>query len=393
MAEPVEWLRAVVVNVVDPPRLADPEGNEFTVVLPLPPERGAQGVRSEGHARVTERVDAIGHDGTTRSRIISRVLMLMVTAVALYLVLPGLIAMFGSLPQLEAVFPAWFVPIFVLEAAAFVCIWVLVRDCTPTTVRRVRAAHRHTLSRALPGGAATGGATMYQMLTRAGFDRRDHQHHAHRGRDPVDRDAVRPAGARAARHAAQPRGAVRAAAGRAPRWRARRLPAHRRVRSCSSPTASSVASAPPSTGSCTTCCGAGPRPDAGAEAGQIARLRAHRAGRVVEAGGAGRVGQPAVRLPRALRQPPCGRLPGRPGVGALAFVAGSTLAMIPITPGGLGFVEAGLTGVLALRGGHAPARGVGNAALPVVLLLAPAAVGPRRVGALPAPPRLAFATT
>ena len=34
----------------------------------------------------------------------------------------------------------------------------------------------------------------------------------------------------------------------------------------------------------------------------------------------------------------------------LAFVAGSALAMIPITPGGLGFVEAGLTGVLALAG-------------------------------------------
>jgi uncharacterized protein (TIRG00374 family) len=34
----------------------------------------------------------------------------------------------------------------------------------------------------------------------------------------------------------------------------------------------------------------------------------------------------------------------------LAFVAGSALAMIPITPGGLGFVEAGLTGVLTLAG-------------------------------------------
>ena len=34
----------------------------------------------------------------------------------------------------------------------------------------------------------------------------------------------------------------------------------------------------------------------------------------------------------------------------LAYVAGSVLAMIPITPGGLGFVEAGLTGVLTLAG-------------------------------------------
>jgi uncharacterized protein (TIRG00374 family) len=122
---------------------------------------------------VTERVDAIGHDGHSRSRIIFRVLMLMVTAVALYLVLPGLIAMFGSLPQLEAVFPAWFVPIFVLEAAAFVCIWVLMRIALHTDDWFDIACAQLTgnaLSRALPGGAATGGATMYQMLTRSGFD-------------------------------------------------------------------------------------------------------------------------------------------------------------------------------------------------------------------------------
>ena len=39
-----------------------------------------------------------------------------------------------------------------------------------------------------------------------------------------------------------------------------------------------------------------------------------------------------------------------PGLVLLAFAAGQVLAMIPITPGGLGFVEAGLTGVLALAG-------------------------------------------
>jgi hypothetical protein len=34
----------------------------------------------------------------------------------------------------------------------------------------------------------------------------------------------------------------------------------------------------------------------------------------------------------------------------LAYTASMVLAMIPITPGGLGFVEAGLTGLLALAG-------------------------------------------
>jgi len=39
-----------------------------------------------------------------------------------------------------------------------------------------------------------------------------------------------------------------------------------------------------------------------------------------------------------------------PGLVLLAYAAGAVLVMIPITPGGLGFVEAGLTGVLALAG-------------------------------------------
>ena len=34
----------------------------------------------------------------------------------------------------------------------------------------------------------------------------------------------------------------------------------------------------------------------------------------------------------------------------LAYVAASALAMIPLTPGGLGFVEGGLIGVLTLAG-------------------------------------------
>jgi uncharacterized protein (TIRG00374 family) len=109
----------------------------------------------------------------SRRRIVMRVLVLAVTGVALYLVLPGLIAMFGSLPQLEDVFPAWFVPILVLEAAAFVCRWALMRIALHTDKWFDIACAQLTgnaLSRALPGGAATGGATMYSMLSRSGFD-------------------------------------------------------------------------------------------------------------------------------------------------------------------------------------------------------------------------------
>jgi hypothetical protein len=44
------------------------------------------------------------------------------------------------------------------------------------------------------------------------------------------------------------------------------------------------------------------------------------------------------------------RAEARPSLVLLAYVAASLLGMIPLTPGGLGFVEAGLVGLLALAG-------------------------------------------
>ena len=121
--------------------------------------------------RVTAQPVRVPH--ASRRRVVMRVLMLVVTGIAFYLVLPGLFAMFGSLPQLEAVFPAWFAPIFVLEATAFWCMWALMRIALNTDKWFDVACAQLTgnaLSRALPGGAATGGATMYSMLSRSGFD-------------------------------------------------------------------------------------------------------------------------------------------------------------------------------------------------------------------------------
>ena len=98
--------------------------------------------------------------------------MLVVTGVSLYIVAPSLIATFGSLPQLEGVFPAWFVPIGVLEGLAFVCIWLLIRVALATDgwfdVATSQLAG-NALSHALPGGAATGGALQIRMLVRAGY--------------------------------------------------------------------------------------------------------------------------------------------------------------------------------------------------------------------------------
>ena len=108
-----------------------------------------------------------------RRRRFVRVVVLAVTAVSLYVVLPGLIRLFGDLPRLRSVFPAWFVPIFVLEALAFGSIWEVQRIALGTKRWFDVAAAQlagNALSRALPGGVATGGATQYEMLTQAGFE-------------------------------------------------------------------------------------------------------------------------------------------------------------------------------------------------------------------------------
>ena len=72
----------------------------------------------------------------------------------------------------------------------------------------------------------------------------------------------------------------------------------------------------------------------------------------------------------------------RPALVLLAFCAAQVLAQIPVTPGGLGFVEAGLTAMLALAGVGAGQRGARDVRLPAVRLLAAAA---GRAGRIPDP--------
>jgi uncharacterized protein (TIRG00374 family) len=106
-------------------------------------------------------------------RVAGRIFLLTVTAVSFYVVFPGLIAFLGNIPRLRSVFPLWFLPIFVLEALAFVSMWALLRIALRTSGWFDVACAQlsgNALSRALPGGVATGGAMQYEMLTRSGFD-------------------------------------------------------------------------------------------------------------------------------------------------------------------------------------------------------------------------------
>jgi uncharacterized protein (TIRG00374 family) len=78
----------------------------------------------------------------------------------------------------------------------------------------------------------------------------------------------------------------------------------------------------------------------------------------------------------------------RPALVLLAFCAAQLLAQIPITPGGLGFVEAGLTATLALAGVSAGDAALATFAyrlfsywLPLPVGLVAFAIHKRRIGA------------
>jgi len=82
-----------------------------------------------------------------------------------------------------------------------------------------------------------------------------------------------------------------------------------------------------------------------------------------------------------------------PSLVLLAFVTALVLGMIPITPGGLGFVEAGLTATLALAGIGAADAVVAAAAYRLAAFWLPLPAGlvayvafRARLGAVPAAP-------
>ena len=217
-------------------RMADPEGNEFTVVLPPTPELVRETYWAEGRAGVTEGVTAQRTPAPThtpsRGRIVIRVVVLVVTAVALYLVLPGPDRDVRLAPPARGCLPR--VVRADLRAGGGGVRVHLAPDAHRAAHRqvvrhRVRAALRQHAEPCASRRRGHGRRHDVPDAESLGVRRTDREHRAHRRRPVVDGDAVRAADPRVAGDPVRPRGELGAAAGRDPRWRARDLPAHRRV--------------------------------------------------------------------------------------------------------------------------------------------------------------------
>ncbi len=98
---------------------------------------------------------------------------MIVAGVAIYLVLPKLVAVLGSWPRLSTLSPIWFSVALAAELASFTCNFALQRLALRTRgwfAVVTAGLAGNAVSDSLPGGDAAGDAVQFGMLSIAGFD-------------------------------------------------------------------------------------------------------------------------------------------------------------------------------------------------------------------------------
>jgi uncharacterized protein (TIRG00374 family) len=107
-----------------------------------------------------------------RAKLVKRVFWLAVTGVSLYLVAPSLIDVFGSWDDLGKLGVGWLAAMAGLQVLALACLWLLQHlamrgPSWPAVVSSQLAGN--ALAKIAPGGGALGAALQYRMLVQAGL--------------------------------------------------------------------------------------------------------------------------------------------------------------------------------------------------------------------------------
>jgi uncharacterized protein (TIRG00374 family) len=107
----------------------------------------------------------------TPAVLLKRGLLLAITGVSLYLLAPALLEVFGAFDELDDISPLWFVAMIGLQVGSSACMWAIQKIA-------VRAEHwgpvitsqlaSNSFGRVVPGGVAAAGAMQYAMLARGG---------------------------------------------------------------------------------------------------------------------------------------------------------------------------------------------------------------------------------
>jgi len=112
--------------------------------------------------------------GKGRPFALKRVVFLTAAVIGLYLVWPNLLSLFAEAPRVRTIAWFWFVIMGLFEAGSFACYWGLLRvavNMRSWFVVAMTQLASNAFSRVVPGGAAAGGSASYQMLVTAGAPR------------------------------------------------------------------------------------------------------------------------------------------------------------------------------------------------------------------------------
>lgn len=311
-------------------------------------------VKATEAVETAEGVEANGESaGTGRGwvRIAGRVVLLLIGGLSLYLLAPKLISVFASWPQLKALKPGWFALGVGFEVMSYVALWTMQRVALHTTgwfsVGATQLASG-AVGSIVPGGAATAGAVAYKMLVKSGIRSAD-----------VGSGLATSTIASTAAVCALPVLALPGIIGGAPAPDGLLQALYVGVAAFVAVALLAAAAFGWD----------GPLLIVGGAARWVIRLVRHDAAadlperliaqrdrmkdtfgrrwQIAVTGAVGKVGFDYLALVCCLAA--VGVRPN-PSLVLLAYVGGALLALIPITPGGLGFVEAGLTGLLAAAG-------------------------------------------
>jgi uncharacterized protein (TIRG00374 family) len=108
--------------------------------------------------------------------VVKRSIVIGLSGIVLYLVAPSVIAVLNSWPKLVSLNLLWFIPALLAEAGHFVCTFSLQRIALRTkawfSVITAQLAG-NAISLIVPGGQAAGAAVQFRMLSRSGMDTTD----------------------------------------------------------------------------------------------------------------------------------------------------------------------------------------------------------------------------
>lgn len=128
----------------------------------------------EDHIDVEHELERARDKEPSPRRLRRTLIWLGITAVSLYLVAPSLIDTLGSWQDVDELAPAWLLAMLGLQALSVTCLWTVQRLAVHVAGWYAVATSQlagNAISKVAPGGGALGAALQYRLLVQAGVER------------------------------------------------------------------------------------------------------------------------------------------------------------------------------------------------------------------------------